>query len=380
LAGYLTVKNLWHDTVNSCIRFGDSDLFLQYLHAWFLHDWELVGHLLDEETADLVATERIVQHIARRINALASADHQDAADRLEESGRWAPPTGPERWAMGMPEGVEAAARKRLSAVITETTQPSDGDALTRGGAGLALEVFGRRPLMLLGRLAVEVHTYGGNVMAIGPERPLVYLRRAYGLEPRDGQGPGVLEAFAAPLSLPRPVVICVWRDRQLVGMGVSHGDLAATGATHPVWSVDDVEQMDAHLQRLLYLVLEAGDSRGLEVTSRLLDDLERAQFEVFSQAALHIADADRVDGLRELMREYGFLSVLGGADAVWTLAFLSVMTKLTVPPGRLADLYESLGGPPGRFDEAFDAVQSATMDAFGAPLVTGDPARFFSYV
>jgi hypothetical protein len=380
LAGYLTVKNLWLDTVRNCDRFGDSDLFLQYLHAWFFCDWGLVAHLLDDTTADIIATQRIVEHIASRFNAFGNADHEDAADRLEERGRWAPPSGSERWTIGIPDGVEAAARKRLDAVTAEITQPGQGDALTNGAAGLAHEVFSRRPLMLLGRLPVEVHIDSGDVIAIGPERPLVYLPKGYGLNPQDGYGPGVLEVFAAPLSGLKPTVICVWSDGQLVGMGVSHGDLAATGASRPNWSVHDVERLGAKLQRLLYLVLESGDSRGLDITHRLLDSLDRHQFEAFSQTALHIAAEDRVDRLRELMREYGFLPILGGADAVWTLAFLSVMTKLTVQPGLLADLYKSLGGPPGRLEEAFDAVRSATSDAFGVPLVTGDPDRFFVYV
>ena len=30
--------------------------------------------------------------------------------------------------------------------------------------------------------------------------------------------------------------------------------------------------------------------------------------------------------------------------------------------------------------DAFDAVQSATSDAFGVPLVSGNPDRFFAYL
>jgi hypothetical protein len=133
LAGYLTVKNLWLDTVQSCKRFGDSDLFLQFLYAWFFHDWELVAHLLDDETADIVATDRIVQRIADRLNALGNADHEDAADRLEERGRWALPAG-ERWAIGIRDGVEAAGRRALSTVISEVTQPDTDDELMRAAA------------------------------------------------------------------------------------------------------------------------------------------------------------------------------------------------------------------------------------------------------
>jgi hypothetical protein len=233
--------------------------------------------------------------------------------------------------------------------------------------------------MLLGRLPVDVHVDGGDVIVFGPERPLVFLPQGYGLQPRDGHGRGMLEVFAGPLSSPRPTVLCAWRDRELVGMDVSHGDLSDTGASRPVMSVHDVEEAGATLQRILYWVLEAGDSQ-MDVARIALDRLEHYQFEAFSQSALHLADADRVDDLRQVMHEYGFLPVVGGADAVWTLAFLSVMTKLTVPRDLLGDLYASLGGPPGQLEGAFDALQSATSDAFGMPLVTGDLDRFFAYV
>jgi hypothetical protein len=382
LAGYLTVKNLWIATLHSCKRFGDTDLFLEYLKTWFFDDWGLVWHLLDDQTKDIAATDRIGEYIVGRFNALASADHEDSADRLEERGRWVPPTGPERLAIGVTPEVEAAARQRLDAIITELTEltePADDNELMRAAAELARGVFSRRPLLLLGRLCVDVYVDSGDVTLLSADRPLLSLPPAYGLKPTDGHGNGVLEVFAAPVSRVKPIVFVVWREGRLVGMNVTHGrDLASAGTSLPVVSVQVIEKAGAALQSALSWVL--GERDTMDIVRIVLDALEEEQFETLSQTALHLAHADRVDGLREHMREFGFLPVVGGADAVWTLAFLSVMTKLPMPREILRELYRSLGGPPGQLEKAFDAVQAATRDAFGVPLVSGDLDAFVALV
>ena len=48
LSGYLSVKNLWINAIQSTPAFCDKDLFLSFLHDWIFQDWVLIDYMLDE--------------------------------------------------------------------------------------------------------------------------------------------------------------------------------------------------------------------------------------------------------------------------------------------------------------------------------------------
>lgn len=378
LAGYLTVKNLWFQIAHACSRFGDSDLFLQYFYLWFFHDWKLVHHLLDPSTADIVACDRISEHLALRFNALSDAPHAEVADRLEAraSSSDADERDPMRFVIDTPEDVVATAQQELRAITDEVMRTTTDDKPELAARNLARAVFARRPLMLLGRSAVTVDIESGDVLVrIEGKRTLMVPR---GIEPvpEDGSGDGMLEVFAVPTDDNRPIVFCVWRGQRLVGMTVSHG---ACGIQAPSFPVDVVDRSADRLLQSVLWVIGAGSEHQLEVARIYLKGLDRVQFEAFAPTALAFAKPSRSEAAANAMREFGFLPILGGADMVWALAFIGVLNKTTIPTEHLAGIYTEFGGTAG-FSEAFEAVQAASRKAFGQTLIYGEPSRYLALV
>jgi hypothetical protein len=381
LAGYLTVKNLWLQIAATCPRFGDSDLFLQYLRVWFYYDWGLVHHLLDATTKDIVACERIADHIARRFNALGHASHDDAADRLEARARWSGTReqDPERFVIDTPTGVWTKGQQELAAIVDEITERPDDDKVVAAASNFADTVLSRRPLMLLGRLPVTLDIEAGNVGVSSEDRPILLVRGGVEPIPADGHGEGMLEVFAVPTYEKRPVVLFVWRGQELVGMQLSHGDLSAAQTRVPGFPVAVVDEAaDRLLDTVLWLVGEVGEHQ-LDIARIYLNSLDKYQFEAFGQAALAFAEPDKRDAAAATMRDFGFLPVLGGADTVWALAFISVLNKTTIPTEHLPRIYDQFGGTSD-FVAAFESVQTAGREAFGSNLIHGDASRYLALV
>lgn len=85
LAGYLTVKNLWHFATSRCERFADPDLFLMYLRSFFYDDFGLVATLLDSSTAEISSVNAISAYIQRRFQSFFEATFESDIDDFERA-------------------------------------------------------------------------------------------------------------------------------------------------------------------------------------------------------------------------------------------------------------------------------------------------------
>ena len=74
LSGYLTVKNLWINAIQSTSEFWDRDLFLDFTRTWFFQDWLLVDLLLDSRRSVAETASLLSERVQKRMAALARAN------------------------------------------------------------------------------------------------------------------------------------------------------------------------------------------------------------------------------------------------------------------------------------------------------------------
>ena len=90
LAGYLSVKNIWMNAVQSTDAFLDTDLFLTFFRDWIFQDWKLIDYFIDDSLSTGAVAYLAPERLQERILTLATTNLSEevaAYDAEVGSGR-----------------------------------------------------------------------------------------------------------------------------------------------------------------------------------------------------------------------------------------------------------------------------------------------------
>jgi hypothetical protein len=426
LPGYLLVRNLWATAASQHRRLNDTDLFLQYMTAYFFGDFGMVAHLLDKETRDIDAVFQIVNHFAHRINAFRYTDHDSNLDKLEAAslshpGDWSDwpderqlnqfphldpdpdlwRLGKERWLAFVQELHAAAVGKGTSPTVAGRHPSSrvrrrkrSADQSASPSAALAarlaksdLWTVAQRELVCLGRLDVGVElTATGRVLARaeGMSLPIVAgTGLGTGMVGREAEGS--LEIFMNPRPWGQYMAVAVSvGDEIVMAMFDRHLDDPVRQqflryATNLARSQQKGEQAQEILQGVLDL---HPDHRIMVEVAR--DVVRKWANETYGTAALGFVESEerRKDAL-EIMKDDGFYPILGKVSLVRALAWTSLFTGINFPtdelPGRFR-AYRGVHGVEAGFQETLAEIRRRALATLGDPLVVDGPVGLFSGV
>ncbi|MGN6187880.1 MAG: hypothetical protein ACTHOE_03185 [Conexibacter sp.] len=359
LSGYLTVKNLWGVARARADRFADTDLFLNFATNYFYADLGLVAHLLDPDTSDFGAVERIVEYHGQRLVDFARALDSDAVDLLES--RQARPladrtlatslddalddlvnlgTDPELWELG---------RERLVRMLGHLEQEASAHVARHWLAAIAenhLWLVAKRELLCVGNLDVDVDVSasgmvrvtrlgrrGGEPVLTGP----VPDPEAWG-----SHGTGTLSLFLNPwpwgaytalvVSLGgRPIVTSMTREVEPV---------VREQFDHYVESAAELALLDRLLSTQLEDALRA-DATSEVVLPALRESMDEWSWLTYGRRALLWLDDEALTATLDLMHAHGLYAVLGeNVRLVRALAWISLNWRIHAPeelPGAFRD-------------------------------------------
>lgn len=85
LLGYLTVKNIWSNSLKRSKRLADSDLFLAYLRSIVFEDPIFADMILGQSDDAVNSINALMTHFHQRLKLLGSQDIEDRVERFERS-------------------------------------------------------------------------------------------------------------------------------------------------------------------------------------------------------------------------------------------------------------------------------------------------------
>ena len=383
LAGYLTVKGLWRDSIRHNRRLSDSDLFLNLLVSYLYADFGLVAHLLDWDTSDYGAATVIINYFARRMHTFFDALGDEWLDALEDTGE-RPfldedlQGGLEASFAGIPNlGTDPAlwetGKARLSEMLGELQrEAAEEDGRLADLSRRQLWSLAERQQLVVGSLAVEVDVNEhGWVRVWGRDGVITAGPAVEGTRARS-RTPGSLEVFINPWRWGRYMAYVTSVDGRPAMCWFSRELSPAMKAQFLEFQTDTAAaaELDRRLAEYLEHQLQQDGTAQILVPELRRNALAWAE-RTYSGTALPALEIDARETVVARMAKDGLLPILG-FENVKALAWLS----LNWPFHGGEDL-ERAFRDAAVFHEAAGDVWAVAADiaerataALGEPLVT----------
>lgn len=318
LPGYMLVKGLWRHAWPKSELFRDSDFFLQYLRAQLFDDWGLVARLLDDNKKDIGALDAIMSHIAARLrNFIEVAVDGDRPRRFEAAGadneyevlqvRTKLLHTDIRFHRLDDDADLELGRKRLEEGLAAHFADWTGDALTDAILNQDLTELTERGIVNLGHIKVEGQPLPEGLQLSRDGEPVVTFAAERFPEIAKIAGPLDLEL----LSLETPGGLCITLRQE--GRFLSSIPIGANDLPDHLKTRLSTREERAERAKLSYeLINDALAQADLHVTADAIRGTLRQTLEEWLiPLALMDVGEERLAGIRERMRERGFLNIFG---------------------------------------------------------------------
>jgi hypothetical protein len=331
LPGYMLVKNLWWIMVRErgCRRFGDRDLFLSYLRAFFYDDYEFVATLLEPNDSDYQITNSVSVYFQKRLNNFIDNTTDELIREFEsEVERRAPSRStesvrelPDPWPGSDPKGARLG-RERLRLLMNKVLDPR-GDGLVDSIRRIESWVIAQRELMCIGTFRQKVSINKKGLVQIGRlPGPVLLFAADDGVEAQEEEG--LLEFFLAPTSMYRAVTVTIGGQR--VATNFLGSKVSAT--VEEEFKRNALSYTADPLVRQLWIrfVSETLREHGLDdILEYYRSQISRISNDIYSSRALmHTPDEYLTESV-DALRTNGFFEILGkDASLVRSLARLTL--------------------------------------------------------